>query len=65
MSDSMAKILAMALIFDTCANIARLIGVEIAHHRQERIMKRSELEYNARIEAAAKVVQDIIEAKHE
>jgi hypothetical protein len=62
MSDSVAKILTMALIFDACANIARIIGVWVAMARQEKILARSELEYNARIDAAAKLVQDIVVA---
>ena len=65
MSDSVAKILTIALLIDAAANVARLIGVEIAYRRQDAMMKRSELEYSARMDAAERIVKDIIEAKHE
>jgi hypothetical protein len=61
-SDTVGIILTIALIVDACANVARLVSVEIAYKRQEALMRRSELEHEKRVEAAIDVVAAIAEA---
>ena len=40
MSDHIAALLIVALFVDAAANIFRLMGVEIAYHRQEALIDR-------------------------
>jgi hypothetical protein len=54
--------LIVALMVDAAANIARLVSVEIAYHRQEKLIGRGEMETNKRIDAAANVIHDTVVA---
>ncbi len=63
MTNTIAICLTIALLIDATSNVGRLIGVQKALKQQEELMKRSELEYGARMEAAEAIVEGIIEAK--
>jgi hypothetical protein len=63
MTNAIAICLTIALLIDAASNIGRLIGVWRALKQQGELMKRSELEYEARMEAAEAIVKGIIEAK--
>ena len=62
MSDNVGIMLTIALIVEACANVARLVSVEIAYKRQADLIRRSELEQEQRVAAAMDVVTSIAEA---
>ena len=60
MNNVVGFILSAALIADTIANLLRLRGVEKAIRQQEEMMKRSDIESDKRVGAAADVVESIV-----
>lgn len=60
MNDIVGLILSAALIADTIANLLRLRGVEKAMRQQADMMRQSDLEAEKRVDAASKVVEDIV-----
>lgn len=59
MSNLVGLILSAALIADTISNLLRLRGVERAMRHQEDLMRRSEMEAEKRLQAAAEVVESV------
>lgn len=60
MSDHIAALLIVALFVDAAANIFRLMGVEIAYHRQEALIDRQAEEQKLDREARKQIAKDII-----
>ena len=60
MSDHIAALLAVALFVDAAANIFRLMGVEIAYHRQEALIDRQAENAKLDREARENIVEGII-----
>jgi lipopolysaccharide biosynthesis regulator YciM len=60
MNNIVGLILSAALIADTIANLLRLRGVEKAIRQQAEMMRRSDIEAEKRVDAASKVVEDIV-----
>jgi len=62
MGDAIATVLIAALLVDTAANVARLVGVEVAYKRQAKLMDRSEMESDKRLAAASRVIESTVKA---
>ena len=60
MSDHIAALLIVALFVDAAANIFRLMGVEIAYHRQEALIERQAEIAKQDREARESIVKDLI-----
>ena len=60
MIDAVALALVIALLIDAAANIFRLMGVEIAYHRQEALIARQAENNKLDREAREKIAKDII-----
>ena len=60
MSDYLAALLIVALLVDAAANIARLVGVEIAYHRQEALIDRQAENAKLDREARENIAEGII-----
>ena len=63
MTHTIAICLTIALLIDAISNIKQLIRFLKDIKQQKELMKRSELEYGARMEAAEAIVKGIMEAK--
>ena len=60
MNNTVGLILSAALIADTIANLLRLRGVEKAMRQQAEMMRQSDIEAEKRVDAASKVVEDVV-----
>jgi lipopolysaccharide biosynthesis regulator YciM len=60
MNNAVGLILSAALIADTIANLLRLRGVKRAIRQQAEMMRQSDIEAEKRIDAASKVVEDVV-----
>jgi hypothetical protein len=60
MSDVAAAVLTAALLVDAVSNAVRVVYVEIAYRRQTELLRRSEMEYEARMAAAREVLEPLM-----
>jgi hypothetical protein len=60
MSNTVGLILSAALIIDTIANLLRLRGVQKAIKQQDEMIRKSNIEAEKRIDAAANVVESVV-----